>query len=66
MSAKIIEKSRSLGRKAMATQKKMFSGLLLHIDTGFTKSLKPRLNLRPFKWVNRSFKRDYNFTPIVS
>ena len=38
----------------------------LHMDTGFTESWKPRLNLRPFKWVNRSFKRDYNFTPIVS
>ena len=36
------------------------------MDTGFTVSLKPSLNLRPFKWVSHSFKRDYNFTPIVS
>ena len=65
---KIIEKFRSLGRKAMATQKKMFSGLLsaLHGHIGFTVSLKPSLSLRPSKWVNRSFNRDNNFNPIVS
>ena len=68
MSVKIIKKFKSLGRKTMATQKKMFSGLSSapygHI--AFTVSLKPSLNLHLLKWVNRSFKRDNNFTQIVS
>ena len=46
----------------------MFSGLSSapygHI--GFTVLLKPSLNFGPFKWVNCSFKRDNNFTLIVS
>ena len=64
MSVKIIEKFRSIGRKTMPTQKKMASGLSLtqygHI--GYTLSLKPGLNVRSFKWVNSSFKRDTSFT----
>ena len=68
MSVKIIEKFRSLGRKAMATQKKIFSGLssTLHEHKGFTVSLKPSLNLGQFKLVHRSLKRDNNSTLIVS
>ena len=48
----------------MAKQKNIFSGLSLapYGHVGFTVSLKPSLNLRPFKWVNCSFKRDNNFT----
>ena len=66
MSVKIIEKFRSLGRKAMATQKKIFSGLSSALHKGFTVSLKPSLNLGQFKLVHRSLKRDNNSTLIVS
>ena len=65
---KDYRKSQSFGWKTMAAQKKMFSGLSSapYGHMGFTVSLKPSLNLRPFKWANCSFKRDNNFNLIVS
>ena len=50
-SVKIIEEFRSLGRKEMASQEKMFGGLsasVPHGHIGFTVSLKPCLNLCSF------------------
>ena len=44
----------------------MVSASAPHGHIGFTVSLKPSLNSCLFKWVNRSFKHDNNFTLVGS
>ena len=44
----------------------MVSKSVPHGHVGCTVSLKPCLNLCPFKWVNCRLNRDNNFTPIGS
>ena len=65
---KDYQKLKIFEQKSNGNAEENFSGLSSapHGHIVFTVSLKPSLNLRPFKWVNCSFKRDNNFTPIVS